>query len=392
MKPALLITLEYPPQTGGIATYLSRLVDCFPAGQIQVLAQAPPADLETLTHERDMLSAAPIYRRPLLSGKVRPRWLPAVYYTDWLRRKEGAPSLTVVSHLLPLGLLARSAKRRHRTPYVVILHGMDAALALQAGGRKRQQAAGVIAEAELVVVNSCYTATLAQSLGATAHQIMICHPSPGFPANYQPQADSQQHLAELLGSSSAYTVMTAGRLVARKGFDDVLRAVAELKLQGRTLRYLIVGDGPERAALETQAAQLGLKDQVIFTGELTDDKLAAAYQASDVMVMPPRGLGPDVEGFGIVYLEANLFGKPVIGSRSGGVPDAVVHEQTGLLVEPNRPAELSAAIARLMDDRDFAARLGAAGQQRTVRDFLPVDQFRPLVQFARTYIEETVTV
>ncbi len=160
MRPALLITLEYPPQVGGIAVYLSKLVDHLPLERIQVMAPAGPD-----THVIDMESAAPIYRRQLLWKWFRPGWLPTLFWTDWVCRKEGDPSAIVVSHLLPMGEVAYWMKNFRHIPYMVIVHGMDAALGLTSGGRKRRAAKRILLSADLVVANSEFTARLVEGFG-----------------------------------------------------------------------------------------------------------------------------------------------------------------------------------------------------------------------------------
>jgi phosphatidylinositol alpha-1,6-mannosyltransferase len=133
--------------------------------------------------------------------------------------------------------------------------------------------------------------------------------------------------------------------------------------------YLIVGEGPQGSHLRTLVKTLGLEDNVIFVGQVKEDELGAYYAACDVFAMVSRDIPEkgDVEGFGIVYLEANLFGKPVVAGRSGGVPDAVLNEQTGLLVNPHDPQEVASAIVRLLRDPELAERLGTNGRNR-VRD------------------------
>jgi phosphatidylinositol alpha-1,6-mannosyltransferase len=168
-----------------------------------------------------------------------------------------------------------------------------------------------------------------------------------------------------------FLLLSIGRLVARKGFDDCIRAVANLAAEGLSVRYAIVGDGPARRDLEKLAADIGAGDRVRFIGTVTKADLAAHFAACDAFVMTPKMRGADVEGFGIVYLEAGLFGKPVIGSRSGGVPDAVLHEKTGLLVEPGKHDAIAAAVRRLAADKAFRDRLGDAGRRRVLEEFSP---------------------
>src|SRR5690606_27545645 len=121
-KSILLATLEYPPHKGGIASYLSNVVACFPKGSVTVLANE-----DGDTHDTDVISDAVIYRRPMLAKWLRPRWLAAWYWTAWVAKREKADML-VVSHLLPMGVIARKLHRSRKLPYVVIVHGMDVAL------------------------------------------------------------------------------------------------------------------------------------------------------------------------------------------------------------------------------------------------------------------------
>lgn len=367
MKSVALITLEYPPHVGGIATYLSRLVECFPHGTIHVLA---PEDRKKDTHIWDVHSETPIYRRQLLSRFVRPRWLPALYWTDWLWRKE-KPSLILVSHLLPMGKIARLMKKHRGVPYAVIIHGMDVALAMEAGGKKLAEAKAVLAEAKLVIANSGYTAQLVAGLGVPKDRLTIVRPSPNFPTFMTAPVEKAAALRSRYGIAfDDFLVLTAGRLVPRKGFATAIEAMAGLRERGKDdVKLLVVGDGPERKKLEKLAADKGLADRVKFAGSLPDEEMPAAFAACETFAMVPKSEGADVEGFGIVYLEANLMGKPVIGSRAGGVPDAVLDGKTGLLVEPGDAKGLADAIVRLRDDAELRQRLGNEGQRRVREEF-----------------------
>jgi phosphatidylinositol alpha-1,6-mannosyltransferase len=166
-------------------------------------------------------------------------------------------------------------------------------------------------------------------------------------------------------------ILTTGNLVARKGHDMVLRALARLDTEIANVTYLVVGDGPARSDLESLATALGVRDRVVFAGRALDADLPALYALADVFVMASRERRDenDVEGFGIVYLEAAACGKPVIGGRSGGIPEAVVDGVTGLLVDPSDPDDIAKTLASVLADSELAARLGLQGHARVVRDF-----------------------
>jgi phosphatidylinositol alpha-1,6-mannosyltransferase len=166
-------------------------------------------------------------------------------------------------------------------------------------------------------------------------------------------------------------ILTVGRLIERKGQDMVIKALPTVLKRFPDVVYLIVGDGPNRLALEELATSLNLEQKVIFAGLVPDEALPLYYETCDIFIMPSRTIEKTghVEGFGIVYLEANLCGKPVIGGRSGGVPDAIVDGVTGLLVDPLDSSEIAEAIIKLLSNPELARKMGQAGRIRAQTEF-----------------------
>lgn len=225
--------------------------------------------------------------------------------------------------------------------------------------------------ADRVVAISNYTASFVERAGVPPSRIEIVYP--GYDTTrFRPLPGKLELRRKLLGDRDGdQVILTVGNLVARKGHDTTIRALSYLLRSVPNVTYLIVGDGPYRTELETLASELGVRERVVFAGRLPDEDLAELYALCDVFVMPSRAQldEKDVEGFGIVYLEASACGKPVIGGRSGGVPEAIVDGVTGMLVDPYDPAELSNVMKRLLTDREFANHLGRKGQARAVNDF-----------------------
>jgi phosphatidylinositol alpha-1,6-mannosyltransferase len=269
-----------------------------------------------------------------------------------------------------MGQVARFVKKTLGIPYVVVLHGMDVASAISAGGRKRAAAGRALKDADLIVANSAYTALWLATYGIDPGKAVIVPPPPSLPL--EDAADPANRIAtrrDLGIDDGTFVLLSVSRLVRRKGIDTAIRAVAELRASGRKVRYLVIGGGPDRVRLDALVDELGVGDAVSFLGEVDARTLAATYAAADAFIMVPRAEGPDVEGFGIVYLEAGLMGLPAIGSRTGGVPEAVKHEATGLLIEPDDVKAASEAVMRLMDDVELARRLGAEGRARVLREY-----------------------
>ncbi len=358
----LLITQDFPPEVGGVQTYAyelaRRLADR--CEEVAVIAPALPGDDAVdarLPCEVVRVLASPnnfgFKVGPLILRMARKRGFDVAFHTQWstapasvLVRPFGGPRLNfVAAHGREL-LLEPIAHRR-------VLHALY--------NRSR---VFVMRRADGFFPVSHYTKGLLQEHGVPPERITVIHN--GTDPDFFHPMDAQD-LRDELGLDHQKVVLTISRLVRRKGIDTVLRALPQVAHQIPGVRYLIGGSGPDRDRLEALSRELHLSDRVQFLGTIPNEDLHRYYNACDVFVMPSCEDRPHVEGFGIAFLEANACGKPVIGAWSGGIPDAVRHGETGLLVEPDDEAELAAAMLRLLRDAPLAARLGRNGRQR-VRD------------------------
>ncbi|MGA9390756.1 MAG: glycosyltransferase family 4 protein, partial [Candidatus Sulfotelmatobacter sp.] len=164
-------------------------------------------------------------------------------------------------------------------------------------------------------------------------------------------------------------ILTVARMDASeqyKGHDVVMRALPSVIGKVAHLTYVIVGDGDDRPRLELLARELGVATHVVFTGEISDSELAALYQRSELFVLPARTVvgspNPKGEGFGIVFLEAMAFGKPVVGPSYGAPAEIIRDGQNGFLVDPGDPAAVAEALLRLLSEPDVAVAMGKAGR------------------------------
>jgi phosphatidylinositol alpha-1,6-mannosyltransferase len=217
-----------------------------------------------------------------------------------------------------------------------------------------------VRRADLCIAISAYTRDLALAAGADSGRVRV------IPVGASVAADTERP-----AQAGPPTLLTVGRLnEPYKGHDVMLRALPLVAAAVPEARWVVVGDGPLRAALESRAAAYGVRDRVQFTGQVTDDERDALFRSSHVFVMPARtpanGAG---EGFGIVFLEANLHGLPVVAGRVGGALDAVVDGVTGVLVDPADHVAVADAVTDLLRDPDQARRLGAAGAERARQEF-----------------------
>jgi phosphatidylinositol alpha-1,6-mannosyltransferase len=384
MKKSLLITLDFPPRRGGVAGYYANLCKNFPADKIVVLAPTGP-DTEYFDGRqrfpviRNAKLAELIADKPGLfniSGKLK--LLSLIKEIDALVKNHQIRMIQI-GQILPLGTLALIIKKRKKIPFIFYAHGMDITVP-QKISRKNILLKKIIKNAQAIVANSYFTANELVKLGAANDQVTVAYPCPNIAAEHLNENFIENYLLqqELVNKK---IILSFGRLVERKGHDQVIKALPLILKKIPKAVYLIAGDGPNRSKLEKLVSQMKLGQNVKFISQVNDELLPVLYHICDVMAMPSRMLvNGDVEGFGIVYLEANLFGKPVIGGKSGGVPEAVANGKTGLLVDPNNTEEIALALIAILSDEAYAHRLGIQGMERAHRDFSWFDQASKIIK------------
>jgi phosphatidylinositol alpha-1,6-mannosyltransferase len=254
-----------------------------------------------------------------------------------------------------------------KLPFIVSLHGYDV-LAAQKTPWKKYWLLKILNRAKAIIVNSKFTESKVLKLGISANKITIVYPCPNIkPENLIPA--ERQALKTELELHGKKVLLSVGRLVPRKGFDKVIEALPEVIGQVPNLQYLIVGNGKYKDELEKSALKLKVLDHLTICEDIPDTNLPSYYDMADVFIMPARQIGSDVEGFGIVYLETNSFGKPVIAGKSGGASEAVLDGQTGVLVDPEDVSQIARAIINLMTNDEYAMKLGAQGKERVLKEF-----------------------
>lgn len=352
------IATDFVPNSGGIARFIYTILRHLPPQSATAVALPTPPNWPTF----DAAQPFPIHRLP-----PRPKWLPYQLQAFRFAQKLGqiAPQqLTICGQCDPVLLLAAWWLSQIKgTPYAVILHGNDLLLYQQKW--YKPYALFLLKSAQLLLCNSRATAQLAHQAGLDPAKTEILHP--GIETDPLPQS---QPAPPNPWANSPY-FLTVGRLVARKGHDNTIRALPAVLRQFPDVHYLIIGDGPEKERLQSLATDLNVAHAVHFLGYIPNDHLPTYYQDSYAFVMPSRTIAEkgDVEGFGIVYLEANLFAKPVIAGNVGGVPDAVLHQETGLLVDPLDPTAVADAMLRLLQSPQLAQKWGQQGQKRVLTSF-----------------------
>jgi len=356
MRKTLLATIDFPPTLGGVASYLKNLAVNLPAEDLFVLAP------ETPNTKIDQEFKFSIFRRRLFFS-LWPKWLPMIWHLWKICRREKI-ELIWAAQPLPVGTAALILKKFLKVPYFINTHGMDVLGPLKSGGRKLKVLRKVLSEAEFITCNSEYTRGFLVQVGNFQEKIVKILPC----ADRGEIKDRELKIKN--DFSGKKILLSVSRLVERKGQDMVIRALPQVLREVSDLVYVIVGDGNYRENLVKLVQELNLSQQVIFTGAVGREELAGYYHDCDVFIMTAReGPAGDVEGFGSVFLEAGLEGKPVVAGAVGGQAEAVVHSETGLIVDPVNIDEIAEAIIRLMKDGELRKNLGERGRMRAENDF-----------------------
>ncbi|MBI2485131.1 glycosyltransferase family 4 protein [Candidatus Uhrbacteria bacterium] len=324
----ILLTLEYPPQKGGIARYLEAVVKCFP-------------------------QSFEVWSSRLLTHRAWPAWLPALLRTI---RLPGKTTLWV-SHVHPMGSVAFITRLFRRVSYIVILHGMDFRLGTR-NAWKRWLTRRILRGARLVVCNS---ETLAEEIRQFDNSCAVLPVRPTLPVSMEPLLSHPVSAA----MSAPCRLLTVSRLVARKNHGRILEALVELP----DVTYTIVGEGPERASLEKQARELGVSSRVHFLTPEDDRALLDVWRSADIFTFIPSSTTQDVEGFGIVYLEAGAAGLPIIASNEKAIGEAVSPD--GAIHVPSQDTRaLVDAIQELSCDPERRRKMGEANRAFVQKGFL----------------------
>jgi phosphatidylinositol alpha-1,6-mannosyltransferase len=349
-RPRLLIlTPDYPPAPGGIQLVSERLAAGIDSFQTRVLTLAQQ-DARAYDSARE-----PAVRRvgaAALPHAARLALLNAHAVAEALRFKADA---TLSMHLVA-SPAAAAIKRALGVPVAQYFHAEEI-------GARPRLAAFAAKQADVAIAVSAYTAGLVRASGAAGANIAIIPNGVELAPDVTPQPP-QDATPE---PPARPTFLTVARIQERyKGHDVLVRALALVRAKVPDVQWVVLGDGSLRGEIEALARSYGVADSIVFLGAVSDDERNAWLARTQLLAMPSRlpAGGFAGEGFGIVYLEAGAYGKPVVAGNVGGALDAVLDGVTGLLVDPLDQLAVAEAISRLLLDPELARRLGDAGRVR----------------------------
>lgn len=365
MNCVLLITNDFPPRPGGIQTYLENLCGLLTDTQVVVLTSQWKSNEDT---RYDLESDWEIHRYPTtvllptpgvisqareLIDRYQPR-------TVWFG---AAAPLAVMSPWMRYGSVQR---------VVASTHGHEVGWGMLPGARQSLRIIGQHCD-EISYVSTYTRDRFAAAFGPAARLVKL---SPGVATHVVNDRKSYN-------STDSVTVLCLSRLVPRKGQDTLISLWPSILQRCPHARLVIAGGGPYRSSLESMIADRQLQDSVTMLGRIEDEDMASTYEASDIFAMPcrTRGKGLDVEGLGIVFLEAAAAGLPVIAGNSGGAGETVDHGRTGFVVDGQNDQQLRHALITLIEDADLRGSFGQAGQNWVQKHWLWSSRTDSLTQF-----------
>ena len=357
-RRTLIVTNDFPPRQGGIQSFVYGLAIRQPPGSVVVYASDYPGaaafdaaqPFPVLRHPSRLLVPTPAARRRTVAA-LREFECTAVWF--------GAAA--------PLGLLAPALRSAGAQRIVATTHGHEAGWAVLPGARQALRRIGAGCDV-VTYLGEYFRRRLESTAGRGAELVQL---TPGVDTElFRPDVDGTA-VRERYRLAGRPVVVCVSRLVPRKGQDTLIHALPSVRRQVRDATLLFVGAGRYREELERLAGSVDVTDSVVFTGAVAHDELPAHFAAGDVFAMPcrTRRAGLDVEGLGIVFLEASATGLPIVVGDSGGAPDAVRDGETGFVVDGRDVGAVADRLIRLLDDAALRKQMGAAGRAWVEREW-----------------------
>ncbi|MDB4695142.1 glycosyltransferase family 4 protein [bacterium] len=370
MPPSILLLSEiFPPQSGGSGRWFSEIYPKITQFKTHCMVQqqAEQAAYDQRYPDQQILrcNLQMKDRAPLSLSSAR-RYASIARLVRKNARKLKVNQLHAARPLFE-GLTTRLVNTTLRLPRVCYVHGEDISVA--ATSRELRLATSyALGGKATIVANSVFTQKmLTKDWKINSNRIRVINP--GVDTTFFTPAPKCPSTRTKLGWVDKTVVLTVGRLQRRKGHDNFIRALSSIQKSIPNILYAIVGSGPMKSELESLAKKRGVSDAVRFQGEITDAEMLNCYQQCDLFSLPNRSDGADVEGFGMVSLEAQSCGKPALVGDSGGTPETIVQGKTGFAIDCSQPDLIAHKTCELLSEPHALTHLGQNARARAVEQF-----------------------
>jgi len=354
----LCITNDFGPRAGGIETFVIGLIERMPKGSVIVYTSA---QAETTSYDRDWLEnfGVEVIRDRSKILLPTPRVARAVNKLARDRNIERA----FFGAAAPLGILAKGLRRNGVTKIVALTHGHEVWWAKLWPFSAAISFIGKHVD-HLTYLGDFTRGEISKALSTKAKSAMV-KIAPGIDTSHFLPTPSSSELRSQLGLADKKVIVSVGRLVHRKGQDILIQALPSILRAHPSAHLLLVGEGPYRSHLEKLATDLNVTRAITFIGRIQYRELPRYICVGDLFVMPSRSrlAGLEVEGLGIVYLEASACGLPVIAGKSGGAPDAVIEGVTGVTVDGTKVSDVAVAVNSMLANPEKSTAMGESGRE-----------------------------
>lgn len=361
-RPTLIVSDIFPPKTGGSGRWFWEIYSRLPRDQFVVAAGEHPQQVDFDSHHNLTVVRLPLEMR---TRGIRSFANMKQYWRSVrsIRRlvKQHSIKMLHCGRCLPEGVIAYFNKVLWGTPYFCYVHGEE--ISVSSTSRELSwMVRRVFSAADSLIANSENTRQLLlNDWQIQPERVKLLYP--GVDTNRFRPSSRNENVRAKLGWGNRRVILTVGRLQKRKGHDHFILALRELRLQFPDLLYCIIGDGEEAPNLRTLINEHSMTELVQILGEVNDEQLVECYQQCDLFVLPNRAVGKDIEGFGMVLLEAQACGKPVLAGASGGTAETMCIPETGRVVSCDDPILLANAVGELLRDKDLLIEMGKRGRQ-----------------------------
>jgi phosphatidylinositol alpha-1,6-mannosyltransferase len=363
-KKILLVTNDFGPRAGGIETFVIGLLERIKGHEVTVFTSQQG---DTSVYDQQWIDKFGVRVIRDQSKILLPSWR----VTRAAKKIVAAKNINVVvfGAAAPLALMSPSLRKSGVKKIIALTHGHEVWWAKIFPFRLAIKRIGKNVD-HLTYLGEFTRQAISKPLTRKSATEMV-KIAPGIDtAHFIPQPDAMQKRKEL-GLQDKKIIISVGRLVHRKGQDNLIQAMPAVLKKIPNAHLLLVGEGPYRKHLEKLVMKSSLEQNVTFAGRIMYDRLPSYLSAADLFAMPSRSrfFGLEVEGLGIVYLEASACGIPVVAGNSGGAPDAVLEGVTGLCVDGTNIEQITAAIVEICSDAERASHMGAAGRNWIVNQW-----------------------
>ena len=359
----LIIATDFKPQAGGVAEYAHQLAEHLQKLGNDVIVLSESKEGDKLFDQKVSYKVVRKNFSYILTLSATQR-IKSFFFMINDIVKNYKINCIILNQIFCLPFYSSIVSFFYSMPLYIIYHGSELTKGEAISKKTRLKHRIGIMRASKIIANSNFTKELLIKKGVKKEKITVINPA--IPESFLYEKSNLESLKSQLNLKNEKIILSLARNDIQKGIPQVLKALPNVIKEENNLKYIIAGTGDADEVVKKLIKELYLENYVIFLNRtISENEKMPLIDISDIVVLPAKD-----EGFGIIYLEANARGKPVIGANSGGAREAILNNYSGLLVEPDDVNSLAKAIIQLLKNKELALKLGEQGKLRVEKQFL----------------------